>query len=111
MITRYAIFTGNVRPGQDAAFRAYVDDVLRPLWRRFAGAAEVRVMYGQDQDPTGPQIPLILAIDYPDRAEMARALDSPARYESRDLLAELYEKHLDATLHHYVMETDRFIPG
>ena len=106
MITRYAIFTGQIREGQETAFRNYVDTRLTPLWRKFDGASQVRVMFGEDQDATGPQIPLILAIDYPDRAAMARALDSPARYESRDLLPELYEKYLDATLHHYVMETE-----
>ena len=106
MITRYAIFHGTVKPGQESAFRAYVDDLLTPLWRKFDGADQVRVMFGEDQDPNGPSIPLILAIDYPDRDAMARALDSPARYESRDLLPALYEHYLDGVLHHYVMETE-----
>lgn len=106
MITRYAIFIGQVRPGQEAGFRAFVENRLAPLWRQFEGAATVRVEYGMDQDPAGPEIPLMLAITYPDRAAMTRALESPARYASRDLLPELYETYLDAVLHHYVMETD-----
>ena len=110
MITRYAIFIGKVRDGQDAGFRDYVDNRLAPLWRQFDGAAEVRVEYGRDQDPNGPEIPLMLVVTYPDDAAMARALDSPARYESRDLLPELYEKYPDAKLVHYVMRSDRHLP-
>ena len=60
MITRYAIFIGKVRDGQDAGFRDYVENRLAPLWRQFDGASEVRVEYGRDQDPNGPEIPLML---------------------------------------------------
>ena len=66
--------------------RAYVNDVLAPIWRQFYGAHTVRVMFAVEQDPDGPSYPLILAITYPDAAAMARGLASPARYESRDLL-------------------------
>ena len=110
MITRYAIFIGEVRDGQESGFRDYVETRLAPLWRQFDGASEVRVEYGRDQDPNGPEIPLILAVTYPNDDAMARALNSPARYESRDLLPELYEKYLDAKLVHYVMRSDRHIP-
>ena len=106
MLTRLAIFHGRVRDGQDTAMRRYVEDVLAPLWRQFDGAEEVRVMYGVEQDDGGPEIPLILAITYLDRAAMARALDSPARYESRDLLPDFFETYLNGSLHHYLMDTD-----
>ncbi|MBU74587.1 MAG: hypothetical protein CMM73_02620 [Rhodospirillaceae bacterium] len=106
MLTRLAIFHGRVRDGQDTAMRRYVEDVLAPLWRQFDGAEEVRVMYGVEQDDGGPEIPLILAITYLDRAAMSRALDSPARYESRDLLPGFFETYLNGSLHHYLMDTD-----
>tara|TARA_B100000035_G_scaffold313048_1_gene325862 strand:- start:503 stop:832 length:330 start_codon:yes stop_codon:yes gene_type:complete len=106
MLTRLAIFHGRVRDGKEAAMRRYVEDVLAPLWRQFDGAEDVRVMFGVEQDDGGPEIPLILAITYPDRAAMARALDSPARYESRDLLPGFFETYLDGSLHHYLMDTD-----
>ena len=50
MITRYALFEGSVRPGKTDAFRAAVLDRLVPLWKQFAGAQEVRVMFGEDRD-------------------------------------------------------------
>lgn len=108
MITRLAIFEGSVREGREDAFRAYVNERLVPLWRRFEGAAEVRVLFAEERDPKAREIPLILAITYPDHAAMARALASPARYESRDLLPELFERLFDGSLHHHVMETRCF---
>lgn len=105
MLTRYAIFNGQVKQGQETAMRAYVEDTLAPLWRQFAEAKEVQILFGVEQDANGPNFPLILAITYADRAGMAAALNSPARYESRDLLPAFYETYFDdVTLHHYLME-------
>ncbi|HSF93386.1 MAG TPA: hypothetical protein VLA52_00035 [Thermohalobaculum sp.] len=106
MLMRLAIFEGTVKPGQEEAFRAYVDRRLAPLWRKFDGAAEVRVLKGAEHDASAMPIPLILAITYPDRAAMERALASPARYESRDLLPELFEKYFDGRMHHHLMTVE-----
>ena len=110
MITRYAIFDGKVREGLETKMQGYVNEKLAPLWRQFACAKEVRVMFGVEQDKDGPNIPLILAISYADHDDMAKALDSPARYTSRDLLPAFYETYFeDVKLLHYVMETQRFV--
>ena len=109
MITRYAIFGGKLKPGQEAAMRAWVSEHLTPLWRRFACAEEVRVLHGVEQDANGPNIPLILAITYADRDAMQRGLESPARYAAKDLLPELYDRFFDeVVLWHYVMEREQF---
>ena len=80
MITRYAMFGGKVKEGKEAEMRAWVTEHLTPLWRKFACAEEVRVLYGMDQDPDGPNIPLILAITYADRDAMQKGVTSPARH-------------------------------
>ena len=109
MITRYAIFGGKVKPGQNAAMRAWVTENLTPLWRKFADAEEVRVLYGVEQDENGPAIPLILAITYADEAAMARGVSSPARHEAKALLPELYERFYDeVVLWHYVMDREQY---
>lgn len=78
---------------------------LTPLWRQFACAEDVRVMFGVQQDASGPNIPLMLAITYRDTDAMAKGLASSARYTSRDLLPEFYERFFDdVTLWHYVMQ-------
>ena len=109
MITRYAIFGGSVKPGKEAEMRAWVTEHLTPLWRKFASAEEVRVLYGVEQDADGPTIPLILAITYADHAAMERGVSSPARHAAKDLLPELYDRFYDKVeLWHYVMDREQF---
>ena len=89
--------------------RAFVTEKLTPLWRQFACAQEVRVLFGVEQDANGPTIPLILAITYADHAAMEKGVSSPARYTAKDLLPELYERFYNKVeLWHYVMDAERF---
>ena len=44
MIIRYAFFEGEIHHGQEQAFRDFVKQRLVPLWTKFPGADEVRVM-------------------------------------------------------------------
>lgn len=109
MITRYAIFGGTVKHGKEEEMRAWVSANLTPLWRKFACAEEVRVLYGIDQDPDGPNIPLILAITYADRAAMEIGVNSPARHAAKALLPQLYEQFYDKVeLWHYLMDREQF---
>lgn len=109
MITRYAIFGGSVKPGKEQEMREWVTANLTPLWRKFACAEEVRVLYGVEQDTNGPTIPLILAITYADHDAMEKGVSSPARYEARDLLPELYDRYYDRVeLWHYVMDREQY---
>ena len=50
MITRYALFEGEVHPGQTGAFRAAVLAEILPVWRRFPGALAVHVTFADDRD-------------------------------------------------------------
>ena len=107
MLTRLAIFHGTVKPGMEAEMRAFVANRLAPLWRQFEGAAAVRVLHGLEQDPDGPPVALVLAVDYPDRAAMARAMASPARHASRDLLPDFHARFFEkVSLHHYLTQHD-----
>ncbi len=109
MITRYAMFGGTVKEGKEAEMRAWVSENLTPLWRKFACAEEVRVLYGIDQDPDGPVIPLILAITYADRAAMEIGVNSPARHAAKARLPELYEQFYDKVdLWHYLMDREQY---
>ena len=73
MITRYALFEGSAKPGMTESFRSAVLDRLVPLWKQFASAQKVRVMFGEERDEGASEFPLILAISYPDRAAMDQA--------------------------------------
>ena len=56
MLTRLAILEGRVKPGQEAAMRAYVEAELAPLWRQFQPSEEVRILYAAEAG----DIPLVL---------------------------------------------------
>lgn len=105
MLTKYAFFSGRLKPGVEAAMRAHVETTLKPLWKQFAPSERVEVLYGYDQEPEGPCIPLVLAVTYNDEAAMQQAMQSSARHEARKLLPALYEQFFDeVVLWHYIFE-------
>ncbi len=108
MITRFALFEGSVKAGQTQAFRDAVLDRLVPLWTQFPGNSDVRVMFGEERDPGAPEFPLILAISYPDRTAMDKALDSPARFKSKEVTGEIVDAYFDGRIHHHVTELNAF---
>ncbi|WP_099827280.1 hypothetical protein [Oceaniglobus indicus] len=111
MITRFALFEGTLKDGKTDTFRAAVTDRLVPLWRQFPGASEVRVMFGEERDEGAPEFPLILAITYPDRDAMARALESPFRAQSREITGEIVAECFDGRIHHHVTEMSEYAAG
>lgn len=110
MITRFALFEGSVKPGQQDAFRDAVKTRLVPLWRQFPGNTDVRVMFSDDRDEGAPEFPLILAISYADEAAMTAALESPFRSESKEVTGEIVAAHFDGRIHHHVTERHEYLP-
>ncbi len=108
MITRFALFEGVVKSGQTGAFRQAVLDRLVPLWKQFPGNTDVRVMFSDDRDEGAPEFPLILAISYPSEAAMDAALDSPFRYQSKDVTGEIVEEFFEGRIHHHVTQRHEF---
>ena len=109
MITRYAFFEGQIHAGREAEFRSFVVERLVPLWTQFPGALEVRVLHEVERDEGAPPYAMILAIRYPGRAEVERALESPVRYESREVTRELLAM-FKGTVHHHICETADYSP-
>ena len=108
MIIRYALFEGTIHAGREAEFRAFVKDRLVPLWTRFPGAEEVRVLDGLGRDEGAPTYAMALAIRYPDMAAVEMALQSPVRFESRELTGELL-KMFTGRVHHHVFDGNDYI--
>lgn len=108
MITRFALFEGTVKDGKTEEFRAAVKERLVPLWTQFTGNSGVRVMFSEDRDEGAPEFPLILAITYPDMATMEGALESPARYQSKEVTGEIVEAYFEGRIHHHVTELNAF---
>jgi hypothetical protein len=110
MITRYALFEGTVAPGQTEAFRAAVLAEILPVWRRFPGALAIHVTFADDRDEGAPEFPLILAIDWPDRATVDAFLDHPIRKEGRAATEAVLARFFKGRIHHHVTTALSFAP-
>ena len=110
MIIRYALFEGTIHQGREAEFRAFVKERLVPLWTRFPGAEEVRVLDGTDRDEGAPVYAMALAIRYPNMEAVNNALLSPVRGESRAVTGELLTM-FTGKVHHHVFEANEYAPA
>jgi quinol monooxygenase YgiN len=108
MITRYALFEGAINPGQTDAFRAAVLKELVPKWQAFPGALAVRVTFADERDDGAPEYPLILAVDYPDRAAVTTALNSPARQDGKAATDALLPRFFTGRIHHHITQAHAF---
>jgi len=102
MITRYAMFEGTVKDGETAAFRAAVLDELLPKWEAFPGARTVRVTFTDEADDGAPAFPLIMEIDYDDRAAVTTALNSDARTAGKEATEALLPRFFEGRIHHHI---------
>ena len=108
MITRFALFEGTVKDGHVEDFRQAVKERLVPLWTQFTGNIGVRVMFSEDRDEGAPEFPLILAISYPDVATMEQALETPARYKSKEVTGEIVNTYFEGRIHHHVTQLNAY---
>jgi antibiotic biosynthesis monooxygenase (ABM) superfamily enzyme len=109
MFIRCAFFRGRVRPGHEAAFTRYVEERLVPLWRRFPGAQEVRVLRQLESDQDHSRYEMVLEIRYPSREAIEAALASPVRAESREVTRGLLEM-FDGDVFHTVFAAESWPP-
>ena len=103
MIIRQAFFEGMIHAGQEEAFKTYVAEKLMPMWLAFPGIKEVRVLYNIERDEGAPFYPMVLSTMYESREALAAALESPVRYESRDMTKGLLDM-FDGHIHHHVFD-------
>lgn len=111
MITRYALFEGTILPDHTEAFRRDVLAEMLPVWQRFPGALAIRVTFAEDRDEGAPDYPLILAIDWPDRATVDAFLDHPIRKEGRVVTEAVLARHFTGRIHHHVTTAQSFAPA
>jgi hypothetical protein len=71
MITRCALFEGSIKDGQANAFRRAVLEELVPTWQAFPGVSEVHFSVADERDENAPEVVMIPAAEYPNRAALA----------------------------------------
>lgn len=104
MITRYAMFEGRLKDGKTETFRTAIRDRLVPILRTFDGVLEVSTAFTSERDDGAPDLPLILAVTYPDIDTMRAALASPARERAIETTGEIFAACFDGRIHHHVTE-------
>ncbi|MCB1332847.1 MAG: hypothetical protein KDK26_04165 [Roseivivax sp.] len=108
MITRFAFFEGHVAPERAAEFRKAVIEELVPTWQVFPGASAVRVTFATERDEGAPEMPMMLAVDYPDRAALERALASQERIDSRAATQRVLPRFGSFRIHHHITDAESF---
>ncbi|MBY5814878.1 hypothetical protein HFN60_04285 [Rhizobium leguminosarum] len=109
MIIRYALFEGEIHPSREAEFREFVRQRLVPLWTKFPGAEEIRVLDGMERDEGAPIYAMALAIRYPDMDAVNAALLSDVRSQSREVTGELLQL-FTGKVHHHVFAANEYAP-
>jgi hypothetical protein len=108
-VVRLAFFEGRIKPGQEAAFHAYANERLVPLWTSFPHLISFRMRTGGESDDGAPPYVLILEFTYPTREAMDEALASPTRMKSREVTQGLFE-FFDGRIMHIVADAADFTP-
>ena len=99
MFIRCAFFDGRVKAGQEKSFHKFVSEKLVPLWTKFPGAEEVRVLSQKESDTENPHYAMVFAIKYPSLEAINEALASDVRFKSRDVTGELVKMFDDRIFH------------
>lgn len=109
MFVRCALFKGKIKPDMEEAFHAHWRDHLVPLWGAFPKLLELRVMREVESDDPESPFPLVMAMKFASRSDIAEALDSPTRWESKEASKKLFEM-FDGYVIHTVFAADQFDP-
>jgi len=104
MITRFALFEGVVPAHDVPAFRAAVLAEVLPHWQSFPGVLAVRVCFENERDEGAPEMPLVLAITYPDRAAVDTALASPQRARAKAATDAILARYFTGRVHHHITQ-------
>lgn len=111
MITRYALFQGEIAAGKLAEFRQSVMEELLPTWLVYPGATAVRVSFATDRDDQAPNVPLVLAVDFASRDGLEAALNSQERLDSRAATQRVLPGLFTGQIFHYVTDSTEHQPG
>ena len=91
----------------EQAFNNYIRKELVPLWTRFPGAQEVRVLRQVESDVADPHFGMVLSVRYPTRESIDFALASEVRLKSREVSKDLIAM-FDGTVFHTVFSADEY---
>ena len=98
MITRIGLFDGTIKPGEEAAFYAYVWETMLPVWQAFPGLKRLGVLTAESPE-IDKTYPLVTSFDFADEAALQAALASPERQRSLEATKGLLEMFDGRVIH------------
>ena len=96
------MFEGTISPGNTNAFQTAILKEVLPHWKSFPGVLAVSVCFWNERDEGAPELPLILAINYPDRAAVDVALSSPERALAKAATESVLARFFQGRVHHHI---------
>ena len=107
MFIRCACFKGRVKPGMEEAFNRHVRQVLVPLWTRFPGAQEVRVLRQSESDVADPRLDMVISVRFATREAIDLALASDVRMKSKEMSQALFDM-FEGSVFHTIFTADEY---
>ena len=69
----------------------------------------MRVCFANERDDGAPELPLILAINYPNRQAVDTAMASPERAAAKAATEAVLAKFYEGRIHHHITEAHEFV--
>ncbi len=104
MITRFALFEGQIIASQTDAFREAILKKVLPHWQSFPNVLNVNICFSNEREEGAPEFPLILAISYPNREAVDIALASPQRALAKAATDAILAQFFQGRVHHHITE-------
>jgi hypothetical protein len=89
MYIRSAFWIGQPKAGQEAAFKAGVDDELVPAMRKFPGVLDVKALWPAKREDSPPAIALQILVEFKQREDTELMLASAERAALRPRVKEV----------------------
>lgn len=109
MFVRCVFFKGKIIPGMEETFHIYWRENLVPLWSAFPHLLEFRVMSEVESDDPESPFPLLTIMRFASRDDIKKAIDSPARWKSKEASKKLLGM-FDGEVIHTVFAANQFDP-
>jgi hypothetical protein len=100
MWIRSAFWEGKLRPGQEQAFIAEINNSIAPAMRVLPGVKDVKVLWPKQYEERSAEIICQLLVFFDSQTDIALMISSPPRNAVRQQVAELNSRCFDGRVSH-----------
>ena len=105
MITRYALFEGDVAEEERSRFETAILEDLLPAVRKIPGVVNATASFARARDPGAAEITLFMVTTYRDIAAVEAALISPQRRIAQAVTQQIFAAYGSFRISHHLTET------